>query len=96
MIRKSINTGVVLATGLILAGCSTAVLKPYQEEGSKIVGEANGANTAMKTGKPVATSKSPAVVRMNEGVYIPVRKIAVSKTFHPATDPALQRQITVN
>ncbi len=96
MIRKSIHTGVVLATGLILAGCSTAVLKPYQEEGSKLVGEANAANTAMKTGKPVATSKSPAVVRMDEGVYIPVRKIAVSKTFHPATDPALQRQITVN
>ena len=96
MIRRSLYTGLFAVSGLILAGCSTAVLKPYREEGSKIVEEASSATSAMRTGQPVATSRSPSVHHIDGGVYIPVRKIAVSKTFHPATDPALQRQITVN
>lgn len=94
--RKTINTGFALASSLIIAGCSTAVLKPYREESGKVVNEANVASSAMKTGQPVAVSKSQSVQHLDGGVYIPVRKISVSKTFHAATDPALQRQITVN
>ena len=96
MIRKSINAGLAVASSLIIAGCSTAVLKPYREETGKIVEEASVASSAMKSGKPVTTTKSQSVQHLEDAVYIPVRKIAVSKTFHPATDPALQRQITVN
>ncbi len=95
MILRSINTW-LLASSLVVTGCSTAVLQPYRDEADKIVDEASSAATTMKTGRPVATSQSPSVQHIDGGVYIPVRKIAVSKTFHPATDPALQRQITVN
>jgi len=81
-----------------VAGCSTALIGPVTKDAERGAAQAQQHLQQIQSGKNVEASVAPRVAQhLDDDVYIPVRKIATTKTNSVSRqDPALSRQITVN
>lgn len=95
--QNLVLTPMALVIAGVLGGCSIAAIGPIKDEADKGAVNAAEALNAMRSGRKIETAvPKPVAQRFDSEVYIPVRKMALSKQAKVSQDPALARQITVN
>ncbi len=96
MKRKLVKSVLVIGGMSVLAGCSTTRLEPYEREATSIAANSQAAMSTLQNGQKVQTSPRANVLHLDNEVYIPVRKVAVTKKSQSESNPVLARHITVN
>lgn len=86
------QTIIALSVAAMMAGCSTATMKPVSEGVAKVEREAEAAKEPMRLGKPVATTPEQNSVRRVNTVWFPAKKVDAST---PAMDIAVRRSFGV-
>lgn len=79
-----------------LAGCSSSAIAPLKNEVERDSALASQHLTSLQSAKKVGVAPEQVARHFDNEVYLPVRKVAVSKSGKIKQDPALARQITVN
>ncbi|MFB0934189.1 MAG: PilN family type IVB pilus formation outer membrane protein [Propionivibrio sp.] len=96
MNRKLIRSVLAISGVSLLAGCSATRMEPYEREASAVAANSQAAMNALQTGQKVQAAPRASVQHLDNEVYIPVRKVAVTKKSPSDSNPALTRHITVN
>lgn len=96
MNRKLIKSFLAIGGVSMLAACSTTRMEPYEKEASAVAATADTGLKTIQAAQKVQTAPRASVQHLDSDVYIPVRKLAVTKRSPAESNPALMRHITVN